>query len=73
MKLFICDGRGLTVRDAGPVIFRLGLGPSNAPIKMHGIRLLADNEAREALRGLLDTGLYVRGQADGEEDEGEEP
>lgn len=62
MKLIICNGKELTVRDAGPVIFRLTAGA--VPLKAHGTRLLEDDVARAELRALLETGLYSGGKID---------
>jgi hypothetical protein len=50
MKLVRCDGRALGVRDVAPVIFRLQA--HGAPIKLHGLFILKDDEARELVREL---------------------
>ncbi len=60
MKLIYSTGRVLEVRDVGPVIFRLTAGA--VPIKVNGYRIVEDDAARETLRGLLDTGLYLGGR-----------
>ncbi len=62
MKLIHSTGRELTVRDVGPVIFRLTAGA--VPIKVNGYRIVEDDAARETLRGLLDTGLYLGGRVE---------
>lgn len=59
MKLIHSDGRELTVRDAGPVIFRLRA--RDVPIKLNGCHVVDDDEARRELRELLDLGLYDGG------------
>ena len=56
MKLVHCDGRTLTVRDAGPVVFRMVA--RDAPIKVNGWRLLEDDDARALLRELLALKMY---------------
>lgn len=60
MKLLVCDGRLLEVRDAGPVLFRLTA--RDVPIKLNGCHLLEDTAAREQLRALLSLGLYDGGR-----------
>lgn len=62
MKLIYSTGRELTVRDVGPVIFRLTAGA--VPIKLNGYRIVEDDAARETLRGLLDLGLYAGGRVE---------
>lgn len=62
MKIIHSTGRILEVRDVGPVIFRLTAGA--VPIKVNGWSIIDDEAARETLRGLLDTGLYVGGRVD---------
>lgn len=57
MKLLHCDGRELTVRDVGPVIYRLR-AVTRIPIKRNGYEVVEDDEAREVLRELLATELY---------------
>lgn len=60
-KLIRCDGRELTVRDVGPVVYRVLA--TVVPIKRHGSEVLEDDdEARRVIRELLATGLY-RGEA----------
>ncbi len=56
MKLIHSTGRELTVRDVGPVIFRLTAGA--VPIKHNGFHVVEDDAARKMMRALLDTGLY---------------
>lgn len=58
MKLVHCDGRILTVRDAGPVIYELRA--PGVPLKPCGWFLLEDDAARDQLRILRDSGLYER-------------
>jgi hypothetical protein len=60
VKLIHSTGAELTVRDAGPVVFRLRAGV--VPIKLNGWFLLGEDEARDVLRGLLETGLYTGGR-----------
>jgi hypothetical protein len=62
VKLIYSTGRELTVRDVGPVIFRLTAGA--VPIKLNGYRIVEDDAARETLRGLLDLGLYAGGRVE---------
>ncbi len=62
MKLVSGNGKQLEVRDVGPVIFRLTAGP--VPIKVNGYRIVEDDSARETLRGLLATGLYLGGRVE---------
>lgn len=57
MKLVWCDGRTLEVRDLGPVLYTLRAG--TVPIKLNGYEILEDDQARDLLRELLATGLYV--------------
>ena len=58
MKLVICDGREMSVRDVGPVIYTLRAG--RVPLKYNGTHLLEDDAARELLQALRSTGLYER-------------
>lgn len=62
MKLIRSTGSVLEVRDVGPVVFRLTAG--TVPIKVNGWSIVEDATARETLRGLLDTGLYIGGRVD---------
>ena len=57
MKIIHCDGHELTVRDAGPIIFRLTA--RTVPIKVNGWSLVEDEDARRLLRDLIDTKLYT--------------
>ncbi len=62
MKLIHSTGRVLEVRDVGPVIFRLTAGA--VPIKVNGYHIVNDDAARETLRGLLETELYLGGRVE---------
>jgi hypothetical protein len=61
MKLIHSTGKELTVRDVGPVIFRLTAGP--VPIKRNGWSIVEDDVARDVLRELLSLGIYSGGKA----------
>lgn len=56
MKLIRCDGRELTVRDAGPIL--MVVRAAAMPLKHNGWRLMEDDAARDLLRELLASGLY---------------
>jgi hypothetical protein len=60
MKLVICDGRELTVRDVGPVVFRLTA--STIPLKPCGRQLMDEDVAHQMVREMLDSGLYEGGR-----------
>ena len=62
MKLIQCNGEILT--ELGPVIY--ALRATTAPIKLHGLRVLTDDAAREVLREVHAGGNVERA----EEDEG---
>lgn len=62
MKLIRNNGRELTVRDVGPVIYRLTA--SGVPIKATPWVIVEDDVARELLRALRATGLYEGGRVD---------
>lgn len=57
MKLVRSNGRELSVRDAGPVIFRLRARAAPLPL-VDGV--LSDPEAKDLLRDLLASGLYEK-------------
>ena len=59
MKLLICNGRELNVYDVGqdPIYTLMA---ENVPLKPCGWELLEDDDARERLRELRDSGLYVK-------------
>jgi hypothetical protein len=58
LKLIICNGRELEVRDLGPPLLRLRAGA--VPIKINGHLVVEDDEARRQIAALLATGLYQR-------------
>lgn len=60
MKLVVCDGRELTIRDAGPVLMRFVARTGGPPIKRHGASLVEDDEARSIARDLISAGWYDR-------------
>lgn len=57
MKLLVSNGRSLTVRDVGPVIFELKATSMPLPI-LNSIE--DDGDARARLRDLLDSGRYEK-------------
>ena len=59
MKLVRSNGKELTVRDAGPVIFRLRAAASPLPLKDD---VMEDADAKALLRELLASGLYEGGK-----------
>lgn len=65
MKLIHSTGSELTVRDVGPVVFRLRAG--RVPLRHNGWRILEDDAARDLLRELLACGLYEGGRVDGDQ------
>lgn len=62
MILIFCNGKELTARDAGPVLFRLTA--DTTPLKPHGFHLMEEPAARRLLRELLNSGLYTGGKVD---------
>lgn len=58
MKLLVCDGRNLTVYDLGPIVMRVVA--RDYPIKLHGHRVLSDNDARATVKAILATGFYEK-------------
>ena len=61
MKLLRSNGRELTVRDVGPVIFRLTTERGGLPLPCHDA-ILEDDETKNILRDLLATGRYNGGK-----------
>jgi hypothetical protein len=57
VKLLHSDGRTLEIRDVGPPIMRLRAG--TVPLKLNGWHIKDDDEARDIIRELLATGLYL--------------
>lgn len=60
MKLVVCDGRSLTVRDVGPVLLELRARSGGPPLKLYVRSVVEDAEARALVRAQLDLGLYDR-------------
>lgn len=60
MKLIRSNGKELTVRDVGPVIFRLHvIAGSRAPLPLED-KIVPEEEARSYLRDLLASGHYEK-------------
>lgn len=60
MKLVRSDGRELTVRDVGPVIYRLLHAPG-IPTPIVASEIMEDDAARELCHDLAALGIYQRG------------
>ena len=58
MKLIKSNGKELEIRTVGPVIYRIRAGA--VPIKVNGWQILEDDEARQLVTELNQTGLYER-------------
>ena len=57
MKLLRSNGRELTIRECGPVIYRLRAPGFYAPLPLAD-RVMEDEEAREYIRALIERGIY---------------
>jgi hypothetical protein len=64
VKLVHSDGRVLTVRDVGSVIYLVSA--IDVPIKYNRYAILHDDDARDLIRELRMCGLYECGATDGE-------
>jgi hypothetical protein len=65
MKQIHSDGKKLTVRDLGPVLYEMTAKIKEWPLPIHTYQRMSDNEARRLIQDLKNTGNYDGGKIDG--------
>lgn len=56
MKLLDCNGKRMLVYDLGPLVYRVSM--MQVPIKHNGIYICTEDQAREILNELRESGFY---------------